>query len=68
MANAAVRRSGFASAFKPLPVGSVAYQTLIELANQAERSLDVQTFVVLGDAACAGVLLALRDVAEITST
>ena len=63
MADEAVMHAGFASAFKPLPIGPEAYRTLLELAAQAERSLDLQTFVLHGDASGAGVLAALRAAA-----
>ena len=33
-----------------MPIGSAAYETRIELARQAERSLDLQTFILHGDA------------------
>lgn len=62
-ADDALRRTAFTSAFRPLPVGPEAYRTLIELAAQAERSLDLQTFELHGDASGAGVLAALRDAA-----
>ena len=63
IADDAVRGSGHASAFKPLPFGPAAYATLITLAAQAEHSLDLQTFEVHGDASGAGVLAALREAA-----
>jgi len=63
MADDAVRHSGHASAFKPLPFGPAAYETLITLAAQAEHAIDVQTFELRGDASGAGVLTALRDAA-----
>jgi putative cardiolipin synthase len=52
-----------ASGFKLLPIGSVAFQTLIELTRQAERSIDIQTFVLHGDASGGMLLKSLRDAA-----
>lgn len=63
IADDAVRRSGFASAFKPLPYGPAVYETLILLASRAERSLDLQTFELHADASGAGLLKALREAA-----
>ena len=62
-AQQALDRQAHASAFKLLPVASAAYRTLIELATQAERSLDFQTFVLHGDATGAMLLKSLRDAA-----
>lgn len=62
-AGAAVDRSGFASAFRPLLDGPEAYQTLLELAREATRSIDVQTFVLHGDRSGALLLKALREAA-----
>ncbi|HEY6086401.1 MAG TPA: phospholipase D-like domain-containing protein, partial [Burkholderiaceae bacterium] len=62
-AHKALEREEHASAFKLLPVASAAYRTLIELATQAERSLDFQTFVLHGDASGAMLLRSLRDAA-----
>jgi putative cardiolipin synthase len=59
-----VSRSGSASAFKLMPLSSAAYETRIELANQAERSLDLQTFVLHGDASGGVLLRSLRDAAS----
>ncbi len=60
-ARQALQREAHASAFKLLPVASAAYRSLIELATQAERSLDFQTFY--GDASGARLLKSLRDAA-----
>jgi putative cardiolipin synthase len=46
-----------------MPLSSAAYETRIELAKQAERSLDLQTFVLHGDASGGVLLRALRDAA-----
>lgn len=62
-AGAAVDRSGFASAFRPLPDGPEAYRTLLELAREATRSIDLQTFVLHGDRSGALLLKALREAA-----
>jgi cardiolipin synthase C len=62
-AHKALAREEHVSAFKLLPVASAAYRTLIELATQAERSLDFQTFVLHGDASGAMLLKSLRDAA-----
>ena len=62
-AHKALDREAHDSAFKLLPVASAAYRTLIELATQAERSLDFQTFVLHGDASGAMLLRSLRDAA-----
>ena len=59
----ALVRAGEASGFKFLPIASAAYRTLIELASQAEQSLDIQTFVLEGDASGAVLLRALRNAA-----
>ena len=62
-ANKALARDGHASAFRFLPIGSAAYRTLIELASQAEHSIDFQTFVLHGDTSGAMLLKFLRDAA-----
>ena len=62
-AHTAVGRSASASAFKLLPLSSAAYESRIELARQAERSLDLQTFVLHGDPSGGVLLRALRDAA-----
>ena len=62
-AGRAVSAEGHASAFKLLPIASAAYQTVLELAAQAERSLDFQTFVLQGDTSGALLLKAFRDAA-----
>jgi putative cardiolipin synthase len=62
-ADKALAQEAHASAFRLLPIGSAAYQTLIELASQAEHSLDFQTFVLYGDTSGALLLKALRDAA-----
>jgi len=41
--------AGFASGFQPLPIASAAYETRLALAGQAERSIDMQTFVFDAD-------------------
>ncbi|MBB3181132.1 phospholipase D-like domain-containing protein [Variovorax sp. Sphag1AA] len=62
-AKKALAKIQYASAFKLLPVASGAYQTLIELVSQAEASVDLQTFVLQGDASGTLLLKALRDAA-----
>jgi putative cardiolipin synthase len=59
----AVDRIAESSGFRLLPVASAAYLTLIELAGQAERTLDLQTFVLQGDASGGMLLKSLRDAA-----
>lgn len=51
------------SAFRLLPLAAAAYETRIELARQAQRTLDVQSFVFNGDRTGAYLLGALRDAA-----
>jgi putative cardiolipin synthase len=51
------------SGFQLLPVASGAYETRLALANQAERSLDVQTFVFSADDTGRYLLDALRAAA-----
>jgi cardiolipin synthase C len=63
IAQNATIRSGSASAFKLLPLSAAAYDTRIEMAKQAERSLDLQTFVLHGDASGGLLLRAFRDAA-----
>ena len=63
VAHSAVGRSGGASAFKLLPLSGAAYESRIELARQAERSLDLQTFILHADASGSVLLRALRDAA-----
>ena len=46
-----------------LPLGSVTYQTLVELAAQAHQSLDIQTFELHGDTSGTMLLKSLRDAA-----
>jgi putative cardiolipin synthase len=62
-AREALVRARDRSAFKLLPVASASYETLIELAAQARQSLDLQTFVLHGDASGTVLLKALRDAA-----
>jgi putative cardiolipin synthase len=62
-AQTAIVRSSSSSAFKLLPLSGAAYETRIELAKQAERSLDLQTFVLHGDASGGILLRSLRDAA-----
>lgn len=62
-ARTAIRRAGSASAFKLLPLSGAAYETRIELTRQAERSLDLQTFVLHGDVSGGVLLRELRDAA-----
>jgi len=62
-ADAAVGRTRSASAFKLLPLSGAAYEARIEMARQAERSLDLQTFVLQGDASGGILLRSLRDAA-----
>jgi putative cardiolipin synthase len=62
-ADRALAREAHDSAFRLLPIGSAAYQTLIELTSQAEHSLDFQTFVLQGDTSGALLLKALREAA-----
>ncbi len=52
------------SGFRMLPLAASAYETRLELAGQAERTLDLQTFVYNGDATGAWLLGALRDAAQ----
>jgi len=52
-----------ASGFQLLPVASNAYATRIELVAQAQRSLDVQYYLVGNDDVGHGFLRALRDAA-----
>jgi putative cardiolipin synthase len=63
LARDAVRRSGHASAFKLLPLSNAAFETRIELAQRAERSLDLQTFVLHGDESGGVLLRSLREAA-----
>ena len=63
VAHSAVARSGGASAFKLLPLSGAAYESRIELARQAERSLDLQTFILQADASGSELLRTLRDAA-----
>ncbi|HUP05780.1 MAG TPA: phospholipase D family protein [Caldimonas sp.] len=51
------------SAFRLLPLAQPAYETRVELARRAVRTLDVQTFVLNGDGVGLHVLAALRDAA-----
>ena len=51
------------SGFQLLPVASAAYETRLALANQAERSLDVQTFIFSADDTGRYLLEALRAAA-----
>jgi len=51
------------SAFRLLPLAASAYETRIEIARQAQRTLDVQSFVFNGDRTGAYLLGALRDAA-----
>ncbi|HEX6720317.1 MAG TPA: phospholipase D family protein [Burkholderiaceae bacterium] len=60
-AREALVRARDLSAFRLLPVASVSYETLIELAAQAQRSLDLQTFVLHGDDSGTALLKALRE-------
>jgi len=62
-AKRALARQTHDSAFRLLPIGSATYQTLIELASQAQASLDFQTFVLHGDTSGAILLRSLRDAA-----
>ena len=62
-ADAAVGRTRSASAFKLLPLSGAAYEARIEMARQAERSLDLQTFILQGDASGGILLRSLRDAA-----
>ena len=62
-AHTAVGRSSSPSAFKLLPLSGAAYESRIELARQAERSLDLQTFSLHGDASGGVLLRSLRDAA-----
>ena len=62
-ASKALAQEAHASGFRLLPIASAAYQTLIELASQAEHSLDFQTFVLHGDTSGAMLLKSLRDAA-----
>ena len=62
-AQTAIVRSSSSSAFKLLPLSGAAYETRIELTKQAERSLDLQTFVLHGDASGGILLRSLRDAA-----
>src|SRR5258708_3304296 len=52
-----------ASGFQLLPVASNAYATRVELVRQAQRSLDVQYYLVGNDDVGLGFLRALRDAA-----
>ena len=51
------------SGFQLLPVASAAYETRLALANQAERTLDVQTFIFSADDTGRYLLDALRAAA-----
>lgn len=51
------------SGFRLLPLAASAYETRIELARRAQRTLDVQSFVFHGDQSGAYLLGALRDAA-----
>ncbi len=62
-AHNALIRAESSSAFKMLPLGSVTYQTLVELAAQAHQSLDIQTFELHGDTSGTMLLKSLRDAA-----
>jgi putative cardiolipin synthase len=62
-AHKALEQEGHASGFRFLPIASAAYQTLIELASQAEHSIDFQTFVLQGDTSGAILLKSLREAA-----
>ena len=62
-ATEALPQQAQASGFRLMPIGSAAYQTLIELAAQAEHSIDFQTFVLHGDASGAVLLRSLRAAA-----
>ena len=62
-AQTAIVRSSSSSAFKLLPLSGAAYETRIELTKQAERSLDLQTFILHGDASGGILLRSLRDAA-----
>ena len=62
-AHQALVRAASASAFRLLPIGTVTYETLIELIAQARQSLDIQTYVLHGDASGALLLRSLRDAA-----
>jgi len=62
-AHDALIRAESSSAFKLLPIGPATYQTLVELAAQAQQSLDIQTFVLHGDTSGALLLKSLRDAA-----
>jgi phosphatidylserine/phosphatidylglycerophosphate/cardiolipin synthase-like enzyme len=48
------------SAFRLLPLAAAAYDTRIERARQAQRTLDVQSFVFKGDRTGAYLLGSLR--------
>ena len=60
---AASLRPSSRSGFQLLPVASAAYETRLALANQAERSLDVQTFIFSADDTGRYLLDALRAAA-----
>jgi cardiolipin synthase C len=51
------------SAFKLLPIASAAYETRLELARQARRGIDLQTFVFNGDDTGAFLLAELQRAA-----
>lgn len=60
----AVSRSGADSAFTLLPLSAAAYDIRLELAHQAERTLDMQTFVLNDDETTSVLLRSLRDAAS----
>ena len=60
---AASLRPPLPSGFQLLPVASAAYETRLALANQAERTLDVQTFIFSADDTGRYLLDALRAAA-----
>ena len=55
--------AGFPSGFQLLPVASAAYEARLAMANQAERTLDLQTFVFAADDTGKYLLDALRAAA-----
>lgn len=63
-AKAAVFRSGFPSAFKFLPLATEAFDTRLELAAQAQRTIDLQTFMFYGDTSGSILLKTLRQAAD----
>jgi len=63
IAHAAVGDTG-RSGFKLLPLAATAFETRLELARQARQSLDMQTFVLGGDATGLRLLAAFRDAAK----